>query len=395
MSHSVAARRTALFTLFFLPGLGIASWVTRTPDVRDLVGASTAEMGFILFGLSIGSMIGILLSGPLVARLGTRTMIAAGLTSVAVGVAVVGAGALVGVGPLVALGLGLFGLGMGGAEIAMNVDGAEVERLLGRSVMPMLHGFFSFGTVVGAIAGMTLTAISFPVHLHLTIVAVLVAIAIASAIRFLPHGFARREKGAADAAPKAAVWKDPSLLLVGTIILALALAEGTANDWLPLVMVDGHGFDAALGSAIYAVFAASMTIGRFFGGWFVDRFGRVAVLAASAILGSVGLAVVIFVDSQAAAGIAVILWGIGTSLGFPVAISAAGDSGPDSAARVSFAATIGYVAFLVGPPALGLLGEHFGLRHALIAVLVVVAIAIFLAPAARKPEAARAASATD
>lgn len=99
MSHSVAARRTALFTLFFLPGLGIASWVTRTPDVRDLVGASTAEMGFILFGLSIGSMIGILLSGPLVARLGTRTMIAAGLTSVAVGVAVVGAGALVGVGP--------------------------------------------------------------------------------------------------------------------------------------------------------------------------------------------------------------------------------------------------------------------------------------------------------
>lgn len=386
VSPTALKRRNALFLTFFLPGLGISSWVTRTPDVRDLVEASTAQMGLILFGLSIGSMVGILGSGALVARWGTRAIIGAGIACVAVGVAVIGGGAGLGSGPVVALGLGLFGLGMGGAEVAMNVEGADVERAVGRSVMPLMHGFFSLGTVIGAVVGMLLTAAVFPVVWHLIIVAVIVASVLLVAIRDIPAGYGRRATDAGErGAPRAAVWKDPRLLLVGAIILALAMAEGTANDWLPLVMVDGHGFGAAVGSAIYAIFAAAMTVGRFVGGWFVDRFGRAAVLAGSALFGALGLAVVIFVDSQIAAAAAVVLWGIGTSLGFPVAMSAAGDSGDrsETAARVSFAATIGYVAFLVGPPVLGLLGEQFGLRAAMIFVLILVTAAMFLAPAAR------------
>ena len=386
MSPTALKRRNALFLTFFLPGLGISSWVTRTPDVRDLVEASTAQMGLILFGLSIGSMVGILGSGALVARWGTRAIIGAGIACVAVGVAVIGGGAGLGSGPVVALGLGLFGLGMGGAEVAMNVEGADVERAVGRSVMPLMHGFFSLGTVIGAVVGMLLTAAAFPVVWHLIIVAVIVASVLLVAICDIPAGYGRRTADAGErGAPRAAVWKDPRLLLVGAIILALAMAEGTANDWLPLVMVDGHGFGAAVGSAIYAIFAAAMTVGRFVGGWFVDRFGRAAVLAGSALFGALGLAVVIFVDNQIAAAAAVVLWGIGTSLGFPVAMSAAGDSGDrsETAARVSFAATIGYVAFLVGPPVLGLLGEQFGLRAAMIFVLILVTAAMFLAPAAR------------
>lgn len=388
MTTAILQRRNALFALFFLPGVGISSWVTRTPDVQVLLDARIDEMGFVLFGLSVGSMIGILSSAALVARIGTRAVIAAGTLTLAVGVAVVGIGAGLGMSAVVAIGLGLFGLGMGGGEVALNVEGAEVERAMGRSVMPLVHGFFSLGTVGGAIAGMLLTAAGFPVVLHLVIVSALVVVALSVAIRGIPAGVGRRvirpaSTGPALAAPRSAVWKDPRLLLIGGIILALAMAEGTANDWLPLVMVEGHGFDAALGSAVYVIFAASMTAGRFAGGWFVDRFGRAAVLASSAFLGAVGLAVVIFVDHQGAAAAAVVLWGIGASLGFPVAISAAGDSGEDTAARVSFAATIGYIAFLVGPPVLGLLGERFGLRNAMIVVLVLVAAAVFLAPAAR------------
>lgn len=387
MARALLLRRNALFVLFALPGIGISSWVTRTPDVRDLVEATTAQMGFILFGLSVGSMIGILSSAPLVARLGTRTVIALGTASIALGVALIGIGAALGLGPLAGIGLGFFGLGMGGGEIALNVDGAEVEKALGKAFLPLVHGFFSLGTVVGAVAGMALTAIRFPVEIHLGVVAAVIVVSLAAAIRFIPDGVGRAAlvAEAQNSPPRRPVWRDGNLLLIGVIILALAMAEGTANDWLPLVMVDGHGFDAALGSAMYAVFAASMTLGRFIGGGFVDRFGRVAVLAASSILGAAGLAVVIFVDHQVAAGAAVVLWGMGASLGFPVALSAAGDSGENTAARVAFAATIGYVAFLVGPPVLGLLGEEFGLRRALIVVLALVSIAIFFAPAARSP----------
>ncbi|WP_051172014.1 MFS transporter [Microbacterium indicum] len=385
MPPSLRAHRNALFTLFLLPGIGSASWVTRTPDVRDEVGASTAEMGLILFGLSIGSTIGILLSGALVQRFGTRTVITAGALANAIGVAGVAAGSLTSQGVIVAIGLGFFGLGMGGGEVAMNVDGAEVERRYGRAILPMLHGFFSLGTLIGAVVGMVLTAISFPVWIHLVAVAAIMVAALLTAVRYVPGGFGKGEGAAADVdAVRRPVWKDPNLLLIGGIILALAMAEGTANDWLPLLMVDGHGFDAAWGSATYAIFAASMTLGRFLGGGFVDRFGRAAVLAGSSVLGAAGLAVVAFVDNQAFAVAAVVLWGIGTSLGFPVAISAAGDSGPNPAARVSLAATLGYVAFLVGPPTLGFLGEHYGLRNAIIVVLCLVVVAIFLSPGARQ-----------
>lgn len=378
-------RRVALFALFFVPGLSISSWVTRTPAIRDVLGASTAEIGLVLLGLSVGSMVGILSAGPLVARFSTRPVMVLGTALILLSMPTIGFGASLSQGGVVTAGLLLFGLGMGGLEVALNVEGADVEQTLDKPVLPALHGSFSLGTFIGAVAGIICTASDFPVLYHLLIIGGIDLLILAVAIRQISSGVGRtgRAAGASGAAPGGGLGtllRDGRLLIIGAVVLAMALAEGTANDWLPLVMVDGHGFDPALGSAIYAVFAASMTVGRFCGGWFIARYGRAAVLCASAIAGAAGLAVVIFVDNQAAAGAAVVLWGLGASLGFPVALSAAGASGPASGARVSFVATLGYIAFLVGPPVLGFLGEHFGLRSALIVPLALVVAAAFISP---------------
>ncbi|MEU1215725.1 MFS transporter [Streptomyces sp. NPDC005791] len=385
MDLATRRRRAALFLFFLVPGLSISSWVTRTPDIRDQLGASTAQMGLVLFGLSVGSMLGILSSGALVARFGTRPVMGVGTVLVILGLAVIGCGALLSSAPAVAAGLFLSGAGMGGGEVAVNIDGAEVEQITGRMVLPTLHGFFSLGTVVGAGVGILCTAVDFPVAWHLSAVAVIAAGMFVYAFRAIPSEVGKtrgtRPADGGSAPARAAVWKDKRLLLIGGIILAMALAEGAANDWLPLLMVDGHGVDPALGSAVYAGFAAAMTIGRFCGGFFIDRFGRAPVVRASAISAALGLTLVIFADSPVLAGAAVLFWGLGASLGFPVALSAAGDSGPDSAARVSLVAMIGYIAFLVGPPGLGFLGDHYGLRSAMIVVLAFVAVAVFLAPA--------------
>jgi fucose permease len=383
-----ARRRTALFLLFLVPGLAISSWVTRTPDIRDLLGASTSEMGLVLFGLSAGSMAGILCSGALVARLGTRPVVIAGILTVVASMPVVGLGAAVSQSLLVGAGLFLFGLGIGGGEVAMNIEGADVERLLGRPVLPTMHGFFSLGTVIGAAAGMLLTVIDFPVVWHLVAIGALTLPIALTALRPIPSGVGKESRQSRSQAGSPRVWRDTRLLLIGVVVLAMALAEGAANDWLPLIMVDGHGLDAALGSAVYLAFSAAMTAGRFTGGWFLARFSRAAVLGASAVIGGVGLALVIAVDNGVVAGAAVVLWGLGAALGFPVALSAAGDSGPNPAARVSLVATAGYVAFLVGPPALGFLGEHYGLRGAMVVVLVLLAVAAAVSPALRDPRPA-------
>ena len=67
--------------------------------------------------------------------------------------------------------------------------------------------------------------------------------------------------------------------------------------------------------------------------------------------GLVGLALFIFGQHLALAFVGAALWGLGISLGFPVGMSAGADEPPMAAARVSVIASIGYCAFLAGPPA--------------------------------------------
>lgn len=374
--------RRSLFMLFFVIGVAMASWITRTPAIRDRLSASTAEMGLILFGLAMGSMTGLLSAGALVRYFDTRTVAFGGVFLALLGLLTMGLGTLL-VNPWVVCGgLFLIGLGMGSSEIAVNIDGAAVERAVQAPVLAALHGYYSLGTFCGALLGIASTALAVPVHWHLVIGAVMMP-ALWMAARGLPGGLGTSAASDKQAAPSAPLWKERRLLMIGVIIMAMALAEGSANDWLPLLMVDGHGFAPTSGSFIFAGFALGMTVGRFAGNYFIGRFGTAAVVRASAVSCAIGLALAIFADHSALASLSVLFWGLGASLGFPVAISAAGASGPHPARRVELVAIAGYFAYLVGPPLLGFLGEHYGLRAALIVVLAMVVMAVFMAGATR------------
>jgi fucose permease len=380
LSQDVWRWRAALYLLFLLTGVVFASWITRTPTIRDAVGASTAQMGLILLGLSVGAMTGILTAPRLVTRYGGRPVTAWGGAGMAVGLAVVACATAIGAGWLVAVGLALLGAGTGSTEIAQNVEGAAVERTISRPVLPALHGCFSLGTVLGAGAGIALNAARVPVPAHLFAVAVLMAAAVVWTVRHLPPHTGREAPGASTAptlgaAERRAVFREPRVLMLGAVILGMALAEGAASDWLPLITVDDFGLTAVSGSVVYTVFATAMTAGRLGGGAVLHRAGRSAVLRSSAALAAAGIAAVVLAPTIAVAGVGVVLWGLGASLGFPVALSAAGDDPRGAATRVGAVATAGYLAFLVGPPVLGALGEHLGLRHAMVVVLAVVLVA--------------------
>ena len=118
-----------------------------------------------------------------------------------------------------------------------------------------------------------------------------------------------------------------------------------------------------------------MTIGRFAGHSLIVRLGKQGVLLASVVTAALGIALVALVEQPAIVVAGVALWGLGASLGFPVAISIAGDDPDRPAERVGAVATAGYVAFLVGPPGLGFLGEHYGLRAAILVVVALLALA--------------------
>lgn len=384
-SRALNRRRTAIFVFMLVVGVSMASWVVRTPAVRDLLDASTKQMGLVLFGLSIGSMAGVLSSAPVVRAHGVRRAITIGGTSLVTGLALVGTASGLGLTAGVFVGLALVGGGVGMTEIAINVEGADIENASGRSVLPMLHGCYSLGTVLGAAVGIGLTSVSFPVVWHLLTVAVVGGATALWAVPAIPTETGLARTGSATSSTwreQLSVWKQSRILMLGLIVLALALAEGSASDWLPLLMVDGHGMSETLGSVIFTGFALAMTVGRFSGGPLLARWGNATVLRVSALVSAAGIGLVVFADNAVVAGCAVILWGLGAALGFPVTLSAAGDS-DDPTSAVAAVATAGYVAFLVGPPLLGFLGEHYGLRGAMVVVLVVVALASLLTSAAR------------
>ncbi|WP_431230862.1 MFS transporter [Paenarthrobacter nicotinovorans] len=388
---TLGRRRWVLFGLFAGPGFAISSWVARTPEIRDSLAATTTEMGLVLFGVSAGAILGLGASAPLIRWAGTRRIAMTGMTGVVASMPAVGMGAHLGSAFLVTLGLFLFGLGMGLAEVAANVEAASLEREAAFSVLRPMHGWFSIGAAIGALAGMGSIIASVPVFMHLALVGILV-----SPILLLGRGLSshaqqgtpspRRRRSQARALKW---WSDKKLLLVGIIVFSTALAEGAATDWLPLVMVDGHGNSAAMGSVIFAAFACFMAIGRFSGGYLLNRYRTSSVFRLSAALAILGIGCVVFVGNQVVAGFAVVLWGLGLALGVPVAIAAVADSSADAPARVAFVTVMGYLALLGGPPALGALGGEIGLRGALLLPWALLIGTIFLAPALNPLRAVR------
>ncbi|MEC0304832.1 MFS transporter, partial [Terribacillus saccharophilus] len=181
------------------------------------------------------------------------------------------------------------------------------------------------------------------------------------------------------------VWKEKRTILIGLIVLGMAFAEGTANEWLPLAIVDGFSVEAQSGTLVYVVFLSAMLIARLSAGYFLDRFGRVAVLRYAVIFAAIGVGVLIFAPNLPIGVIGVFLWGIGASIGFPLGLSAAGDNPINSAQRVGAVSIIGYLAFLVGPPLLGMLGDAIGLLNAMSSVLIVVVAVFFLSPVVKRP----------
>lgn len=109
------------------------------------------------------------------------------------------------------------------------------------------------------------------------------------------------------------------------MVLGMGFAEGAAEDWLPLATVDGYGISETAGAALFGIFVVTMTIGRLSGVLLIDRFGQVATLRASALVAAVGLTITIFGPSAVTAAVGIALWGLGTSLGLPVGMSAAAD----------------------------------------------------------------------
>jgi MFS family permease len=385
-------RRTQLarngdLLVFAVNGFGLASWLSRIPDVKDLLDLSPGSLGVVLLAISAGAVLGLPLAGRVAERIGATRAVRLGASLALPGVVFAAIASQAHASrPLVMLGLFLLGLGTGVWDVAQNLEGTAIERAMGRAIMPWFHAAFSLGAVLGALVGALLTWLEVPVAMHVGAVAALISAAVMwGTAQFLPapeRAIGADVSAGTTGASMASGWTETRTLLIGLMVLAAAFAEGSANDWMAVAFVDGHHVDHALGVVALASFLSFMTLGRIVGASVLDRYGRVPVLQLLFAATAVGCLLVVFGRTWLAF-VGTAIWGVGVSLGFPVGMSAAADDPERAAIRLSVVSTIGYTAFLAGPPLLGFLGERFGVLNALLVVGAASALAILVVPAAQ------------
>lgn len=379
--------RNAVMISFFLNGFCFASWVSRIPEARERLMLTNGELGLLLLAIAVGSVLTLPTAGALINRWGAALMVRVGVAVATAGLLVValGVGVLDNV-PFAAVGLFCYGLGIGVWDVAMNVEGAAVERELDRTIMPRFHAGFSLGTVVGAGVGALTVWTGLPMEWHLAVVgAFAFALVQGTTSGFLPRAVEVEAEVSPPARSALAAWREPRTLLIGLMVFALAVTEGTANDWLAVALIDGYDVPPWMGVAGFGLFVAAMTTGRLVGPVLLDRHGRKTVLWGTMAAAVTGVVLIVVGLSSVMVLAGIVLWGVGASLGFPVGMSAAADDPAHAAARVSVVSTIGYLAFLAGPPLLGFLADRVGTLHALLAVAALLVPSALVVPAVGKP----------
>lgn len=372
----------ATMVTFFFSGFVLASFLSRLPTIRDVFELSPASIGHILLIGSLGSLVALPASGPVAGRIGPRITVWSGFVAWALGMSTIVVTFDQYSPLLLAVGLCIAQIGSSLTNATMNIEGGYVEVLSRKAIMPWYHAAFSIGTVAAAGLGALMISndVSVPAHLIFVIILTLVSILIAG-LFYVPQSIVEQisydsDSGAAKRTKRA--WGEKRTIMIGFMVLGTGLMEGAANDWLALAMVDGFHFSPAAGTATFAFFLAVLTTARLLTPRMQRRWDAAPMLRVFLVIAIVGLLVLALSPWAWVALVGVVAWGIGASLGFPTGASAVSRDPKMTAARMSVLSTVGYGAFLVGPPAIGYIADFIGYKSALGFLIIPVLLSLYL-----------------
>jgi MFS family permease len=373
-----------VFAAFALHALTMGSIFPRLPEVRDRMGVGEGTLGLSLIGVPVGTLIALTAAAPLLERLGYRRALLFGMPLVALGYAV----AVQATVPLAFFLLLIpVGLLIGCSEIILNVEADRTEAMIGRRIMNRAHAFWSIGFFVTGIVGAGLARLELSAQAHLALV---VPVVLACAALILGRFEPAPTRVVEEEAPRVARPTWPILVLVA-VTLSAVLMEGAGLDWSAIYMTDLWGSEAFVAGLAVALVAGSQAVGRYFSDSFVERHSPVAVARVQLCLLAVALLVLLLAPGPLLSLMSFALLGFGTSAAFPLAMSAAAQrTDRPAATNVAALAQISFVAFLLGPPLLGLVGEHWGIHWVYGLGLPFVALSLLAAGALGQRGSARA-----
>jgi MFS family permease len=358
--------RTAVSAAFLIHATVSGTWAPRLPAIKESLGLSDGELGTALVGLAIGLVVGTRVAGAPIDRWGSRPFMRAGFPLLAATLLLPG---LAGSGLTLFLALLVLGIASGSLDVAMNAQGIEVERTLGKPILSGLHGLWSVGLGLGAAGAALAAAAGLEPLPQFALVAALLALASLVFLRdLLPAEHHVREEHEREALATVR-WTLP-LALLGVIAFCSFVGEGSASDWSAVYMTQELGTSQALGAVAFTAFAVTMAITRFMVDALRTRFGNVLLVRTGSLVAAGGLGLGLLIHEPAAAIAGFALLGLGLGAVVPIAFAAAGEIDPRATGRlVGRVATVGYVGSVAGPIAIGWLAEGTSLRTALCLVV--------------------------
>jgi MFS family permease len=362
--ESARAVRTAWWSsilIFLIHGLAISSWISRIPTKQIELGLSNAVLGLTLLGTAAGSVVAIPIAGRLVDHYTSKRVTAWSTYGLCVSLIPL---AFARDAPTLASLLFVFGAMAGAMDVAMNAQGVEVEKEIGKSIMSRLHSMYSFGAMAGAGLGSLLVDIRVTAAAHFAFAAPpLLALAFWKA----PHMLEVRHAPAAHGKDGLSASKFPTTLIaLSAIAFCMLVSEGAMADWIGVYLLQAMNAAPGFAGAGFAVFSAAMAVCRFFGDAITHRLGDGRTVLVCSLVGAAGLTWALLAPTAAWSLPGFAATGAGFSVVVPIVFGAGGRvENVTPGSGIAMVTGFGYVGFLIGPPAIGFLSEYFSLRSAL------------------------------
>jgi len=362
--------------VFFLQPIAFGSWLPRIPEIQSAMGLGSAALAIALLGMPVGTLLTLPFAGPLVGRIGARMAILIGFVfySLAACLPVLAPDPI-----LLFIALMLAGSSISFVELGLNVEADLVEKSTGKLIMNTSHGCWSLGIMVGSLIGSGFLAAGVAPGIALPLLALAILPIALLAGWALPALEDRTENETGE--PQRSAWSLPSPALVGVclFVFGITMTEGAMADWSAIFLRDALSAEGGLVGLGYSVFAFMVAAGRFGGDFLKRRLGSVNTARLCGTLAVLGAALLFLAPSVEIALIGFGTIGIGVSVGFPLAVTAAAGIGDRAAsANVAVLSFVALTGFLIGPPLIGFVAEHSDIRFGVACVIPMLVVSLFL-----------------
>ena len=369
-SRSTARAHVALAVTFVAFGALDGTWAARLPALKHRLGLDSGQLGLVLFIVTLTATLLLPVAGWLAARLGSRAPTALGLALACAGLT--GAAFAPSFATLV-VAVCVLGAGWGVADVAANAHGVALEARMGRPILSVLHGMWSFGLLAGSgiAAGAAAAAISPRLQFPVVVAAVLVALVVPR----LLSGTAADVDSAHFALPRGA------LALPAFLTFCALFVEFGAMNWSAVFLAGPVSASATVAAGAVVVYAVAMAFARLGGDRLLTRWGVGRLARYSGALTCLGVALALATRSPVPALAGFGLVGAGCAAIVPALFRVGGSvPGVSSGAGIAAVATSGYAGAVVSGPAIGFLARGIGLTGAMSLIGISAALIALLGP---------------